>query len=78
MAFTISPQAESVHFTRARQGNAHGALGPPFAVKTYLPDSRLATLPAVSAAGTLHVILQADDGNPHLFAYRRVVLQVTP
>jgi hypothetical protein len=36
-------------------------------------------VPTVSNAGTLHVILQAeDDGNPHLFAYRRAVLQVTP
>jgi hypothetical protein len=36
-------------------------------------------VPTVFAAGTLHVILQAeDDGNPHLFAYRRAVLQVTP
>ena len=37
------------------------------------------SVPPVSAAGTLHVILQAEDnGNPHLFAYRRAVLQVTP
>jgi hypothetical protein len=36
-------------------------------------------LPAVTAPGTLHIILQAeDDGTPHLFAYRRAVLSVTP
>jgi len=36
-------------------------------------------LPAVTKPGTLHVILQAeDDGTPHLFAYRRVILDVTP
>jgi hypothetical protein len=36
-------------------------------------------LPAVTKPGTLHVILQAeDDGRPHLFAYRRAVLEVTP
>jgi hypothetical protein len=36
-------------------------------------------LPAVTKPGTVHVILQAeDDGNPHLFAYRRTILEVTP
>lgn len=36
-------------------------------------------LPAGTRPGTLHVILQAeDDGSPHLFAYRRAVLEVTP
>jgi hypothetical protein len=36
-------------------------------------------LPAVTKAGSLHVILQAeDDGAPHLFAYRRAVIDVTP
>jgi hypothetical protein len=36
-------------------------------------------VPPVKKAGTLHVILQAeDDGDPHLFAYRRAVLEVTP
>ena len=36
-------------------------------------------LPTVSMPGTVHVILQAeDDGTPHLFAYRRAVLEVTP
>jgi len=36
-------------------------------------------VPQVSTPGTLHVILQAEDnGTPHLFAYRRAILQVTP
>jgi len=36
-------------------------------------------LPIESKAGAVHVILQAEDnGNPHLFAYRRVILEVTP
>ncbi len=36
-------------------------------------------LPSGGRPGTLHVILQAeDDGTPHLFAYRRVILEVTP
>jgi hypothetical protein len=36
-------------------------------------------LPAVSKPATVHVIMQAeDDGTPHLFAYRRAVLEVTP
>ena len=36
-------------------------------------------LPAVTKPGTLHVILQAeDDGTPHLFAYRRAILEVSP
>lgn len=36
-------------------------------------------VPALAKAGTLHVILQAeDDGTPHLFAYRRAILHVTP
>jgi hypothetical protein len=36
-------------------------------------------LPAVTKPGTVHVILQAeDDGTPPLFAYRRVIIQVTP
>jgi hypothetical protein len=36
-------------------------------------------LPPANNSGTVHVILQAeDDGTPHLFAYRRVVIRVTP
>jgi hypothetical protein len=36
-------------------------------------------LPPADSSGTVHVILQAeDDGTPHLFAYRRVVIRVTP
>jgi Protein of unknown function (DUF1593) len=36
-------------------------------------------LPTVQQGGTLHVILQAEDnGTPHLFAYRRAVLNVSP
>ena len=36
-------------------------------------------LPATAAAGTVHVILQAEDnGTPSLFAYRRIVIEVTP
>jgi hypothetical protein len=36
-------------------------------------------LPAARISGTVHVILQAkDDGSLPLFAYRRVVVQVTP
>ena len=36
-------------------------------------------LPAATKAGTVHVILQAeDDGTPHLFAYRRAILDVVP
>ena len=36
-------------------------------------------LPTVTKPGTLHVILEAeDDGTPHLFAYRRAILEVTP
>ena len=37
------------------------------------------TLPTAPSAGTVHVILQAeDDGRPPLFAYRRIVIQVNP
>lgn len=37
------------------------------------------TLPKVKEPGTVHVILEAeDDGAPPLFAYRRVIIQVTP
>ena len=36
-------------------------------------------LPATTTPGTVHVILQAeDDGAPRLFAYRRIVIEVTP
>ena len=36
-------------------------------------------LPTVKKAGKLHVILQAeDDGTPPLFAYRRIVIELTP
>jgi Protein of unknown function (DUF1593) len=36
-------------------------------------------LPAAKSSGTVQVILQTeDDGTPPLFAYRRVVVQVTP
>ncbi len=36
-------------------------------------------VPAVTKSGSVHVILQVEDnGSPHLFAYRRAVLQVTP
>jgi hypothetical protein len=37
------------------------------------------SLPQVTRAGTLHVILQVqDNGNPRLTSYRRAVLQVSP
>ena len=36
-------------------------------------------LPVTQKPGTLHVILQAeDDGEPRLFAYRRIVVEVRP
>jgi hypothetical protein len=36
-------------------------------------------LPAATKTGTVHVILQAEDGgSPHLFAYRRAILEVIP
>jgi hypothetical protein len=36
-------------------------------------------VPATTTPGTVHVILQAeDDGTPRLFAYRRIVIEVTP
>jgi hypothetical protein len=36
-------------------------------------------LPPANNSGTVHVILQAeDDGTPHLFAYRRVIIRTTP
>jgi len=36
-------------------------------------------LPAARRAGSVHVLLQAeDDGTPRLFFYRRVIIQVTP
>ncbi len=36
-------------------------------------------LPAGGRSGSVHVILEAeDDGTPHLFAYRRICIQVTP
>lgn len=36
-------------------------------------------LPATTKPATVHVILQVeDDGTPHLFAYRRAVLEITP
>lgn len=37
------------------------------------------TIPVLQSPGTLHVIMQvADSGTPHLVAYRRAVLEVTP
>ena len=36
-------------------------------------------LPAVEKPATVHVILQVEDnGTPHLFAYRRAIIEVTP
>lgn len=36
-------------------------------------------LPRANRAGTVHVILQAEDaGAPHLCAYRRIVISTTP
>jgi hypothetical protein len=36
-------------------------------------------LPVITEPGTVHVILQAEDsGEPHLFAYRRTVIEVAP
>jgi hypothetical protein len=36
-------------------------------------------LPQIKRSGKLHVILQVeDDGEPHLFAYRRTIIEVTP
>ena len=36
-------------------------------------------LPQSKTTGKLHVILQVeDDGNPHLFAYRRAIIEVRP
>jgi hypothetical protein len=36
-------------------------------------------LPQIKRVGKLHVILQVeDDGDPHLFAYRRAIIEVTP
>jgi hypothetical protein len=36
-------------------------------------------LPQNKRTGKLHVILQVeDDGNPHLFAYRRAIIEVRP
>ena len=36
-------------------------------------------LPATKTAGSVHVILQAeDDGSPPLFSFRRAIIQVTP
>ena len=36
-------------------------------------------LPQLKKPGKFHVILQAeDDGSPHLFAYRRAIIEVTP
>jgi hypothetical protein len=36
-------------------------------------------LPQIKRLGKLHVILQVeDDGRPHLFAYRRVIIEETP
>ena len=36
-------------------------------------------LPQIKRAAKLHVILQVeDDGEPHLFAYRRAIIEVTP
>jgi hypothetical protein len=53
-----------------------------------LADAKLTTtagtktsvvLPPTKTPGAVHVILQAeDDGTPHLFAYRRVIIDVTP
>ena len=37
------------------------------------------TLPPSQKPGAVHVILQAeDDGTPHLFAYRRIIINVKP
>ena len=36
-------------------------------------------LPPAPQAGTVHVILQAEDeGTPALYAYRRLIIQVNP
>lgn len=36
-------------------------------------------LPQIKKPGQFHIILQVeDDGDPHLFAYRRAVIEVRP
>ncbi len=74
---TADPDKDAVHVTwwiYAEAGSIKGA--------TLTTTEGLATkvrLPAVTKPGAVHVILQAeDDGTPHLFAYRRAILEVTP
>jgi hypothetical protein len=74
---TSDPDKNVVHVTwwiYAEAGSMSGAtLSTADGLKTSV------RLPKVTKPGTVHVILQAeDDGDPHLFAYRRAILEVAP
>jgi hypothetical protein len=71
------PDKNAVHLTwwiYAEAGTVKGA-----ELTTSEGAKTTVRLPAVTKPGTLHVILQAeDDGTPHLFAFRRAILEVVP
>jgi hypothetical protein len=74
---TSDPDGNSVHVTwwiYSEAGNISGAtLTAPDGLKTEVH------LPQIKRASKLHVILQVeDDGEPHMFAYRRAIIEVTP
>ncbi len=74
---TSDPDGNSVRATwwiYAEAGSISGAtLTPVEGLKTEV------RLPGNKKSGKLHVILQVeDDGEPHLFAYRRAIIEVTP
>jgi cellulose-binding protein len=75
---TGDPDGDAVSVTWWIYSEA-GTLAAPATLTATTGTSTAVSLPAVSLAGTVHVILQAEDnGTPHLFAYRRAVLNVTP
>lgn len=74
---TSDPDTNTVRVTwwlYGEAGNSWGAtLSSPEGMKTEV------RLPQVKRPTRFHVILQAEDnGNPHLFAYRRAVIEVSP
>lgn len=74
-AGTVDPDGHAVRLTwwiYPEAGTLDGAT-----LTTSEGPTTTVRLPAAGRNGTVHVILQAeDDGAPHLFAYRRIVIEV--
>jgi len=74
---TADPDQNAVRVTWWIYPEASTAKGATLSMKEGMRTN--VRLPAVTKPGTVHVILQVeDDGDPHLFAYRRAILEVTP